>query len=196
MTRTERIIAEVCAAWRIDPADLVGPHRWYPLSPARNEVFYRMRTELGLSYPRIGQLIGARHHTTVMHGIGRHYAGLLGLDLRAIPRNQFKALARKVPKRVIPPARLSDRPALRRPRTTAPAVCPIRAHQHRAPFVLQWVADGGTPLEALEPYGFTFGQASRFVSLYLPALSGLRGDQKVKRAREILAAREAAACAA
>lgn len=39
---------------------------------ARQEAFYRLRTELKLSFPRIGRIFHGMDHTTILHGVRKH----------------------------------------------------------------------------------------------------------------------------
>lgn len=50
--------------------DIKSKSRKPKYSQARFEVYARLR-DLGLSYPRIGQIVGRRHHSTVMAGVKR-----------------------------------------------------------------------------------------------------------------------------
>jgi hypothetical protein len=76
----ERIKREVCAGREVGkkknkrpmtPADLNGPRqgRGNPIVEARWFAMWRCRTELGLSFPRIGEYFGGRHHTSAMHAV-------------------------------------------------------------------------------------------------------------------------------
>jgi hypothetical protein len=55
----------------INPNLIQSDCRKRPLIAARHELWYRVRTELDYSYPRIAQLAG-RDHSTVFHGIQKH----------------------------------------------------------------------------------------------------------------------------
>jgi chromosomal replication initiator protein len=48
--------------------ELIGRGRSAPLALQRQIVMYVMRMETGASYPQIGDILGGRDHTTVMHG--------------------------------------------------------------------------------------------------------------------------------
>lgn len=67
----KRELAEVCQQRGVDMDMLTGRRRTRPISLARHEAMYRLR-RLGLSYPRIGQILGGRDHSTVIHGIRQH----------------------------------------------------------------------------------------------------------------------------
>lgn len=68
-----QIIREVAREHRVTPADIMGPRRLRHIAEARFEVYHRLRHELGLTLPRIGQIMG-RDHTSVLNGL-RKYAG-------------------------------------------------------------------------------------------------------------------------
>jgi chromosomal replication initiator protein len=52
----------------ISVAELVGRSRTAKSALPRQIVMYRIREETGASLPRIGELLGGRDHTTVIHG--------------------------------------------------------------------------------------------------------------------------------
>ena len=68
-----QIQEEVSAQHGISRDDLVKGGNQARFVAARNEAMARCREELGMSYPRIGQLF-RRHHTTVIHAIANHRA--------------------------------------------------------------------------------------------------------------------------
>jgi chromosomal replication initiator protein len=55
------------AAW-IDTADIIGPWREKNLMQARMAAYYLCRTYSKSSFPRIGQFMGGRDHSTVLYG--------------------------------------------------------------------------------------------------------------------------------
>ena len=65
-----RVIASVAEGFGVTPADLVGPGRTAPIARARFAAMRALKLR-GLSYPRIGSLLGNRDHTTIMHGVAR-----------------------------------------------------------------------------------------------------------------------------
>ena len=73
-----RILREVCEKHGVTLDELRGEARPADVCDARHEAFYRMRVEVNLSYPRIGQVMGGFDHATVIHGIEKH-AQLHGL---------------------------------------------------------------------------------------------------------------------
>lgn len=70
------IIHEVAVAHSVFFAEIVGHARSYPIVAARQEAYYRLRTELGMSFPEIGRRMGGKDHTGVIHGINKHKAKL------------------------------------------------------------------------------------------------------------------------
>lgn len=52
--------------------DLIGQNRARRIAWPRQEAMHMLRHRWGLSLPRIGQLLGGRHHTTVLDGIRKH----------------------------------------------------------------------------------------------------------------------------
>ena len=76
------LVTIVAREHRVDPHDVVGRSRRHPVLAARREAARRLRLQ-GLSYRRIGQLLGGRHGTTVRDLLGepprpatRRYGGL------------------------------------------------------------------------------------------------------------------------
>ena len=72
------MIMEVAADYfGIAVADLVNRGRSAPIALQRQIVMYLIREETGMSFPQIGQLLGGRDHTTMMHGIDKIAGDLL-----------------------------------------------------------------------------------------------------------------------
>ncbi|WP_038038228.1 chromosomal replication initiator protein DnaA [Thermorudis peleae] len=65
----EAVLDTICRYYRISTADLVGPGRRRDIVVPRQVAMYLLREELGLSLVEIGQRLGGRDHTTVLHGI-------------------------------------------------------------------------------------------------------------------------------
>lgn len=104
---TVREILQRCADNHgVTPADIVGDRRFKPIVHARQEAMYRLRdlrTFEGarrFSLPRIGQLLGGRDHTTILHGVRAHEArnglGLL-TQAKKNPAGQTAGLRAIVP---------------------------------------------------------------------------------------------------
>jgi len=83
------IIATVAQFYHIKAADLRGPSRKGALARARQIVMYLSREIAHLSSSSIGQELGNRHHTTVLHG---HDFILLSLKSDAVLKNQIQQL--------------------------------------------------------------------------------------------------------
>ncbi len=63
------IIKVVCDFYRIKLTQLKGPKRDASLVRARQITMYLLKSKLGLTYAEIGNLLGGRDHTTIMHGV-------------------------------------------------------------------------------------------------------------------------------
>lgn len=67
----EDIIKGVCEFYQVKPTQLKGPKRDASLVRARQIAMYLLKTELKLTLVEIGNLLGGRDHTTIMHGVGK-----------------------------------------------------------------------------------------------------------------------------
>lgn len=66
---TSQIIEAVTRFYDISVEQLRGPGRQKDIVKPRQLAMYLMREEANLSYPKIGQEIGGRDHTTVIHAV-------------------------------------------------------------------------------------------------------------------------------
>lgn len=64
----EQIITAVAEYYRMEEKTLIGRGRSKNVSAARQMAMYLAREETGASLPHIGEVIGGRDHTTIMHG--------------------------------------------------------------------------------------------------------------------------------
>ncbi|MGC9336356.1 MAG: chromosomal replication initiator protein DnaA [Anaerolineae bacterium] len=64
----QRILSEVARHYGLTEDDLVGRSRRRVVSVPRQLVMYLVREETETSLPRIGELLGGRDHTTILHG--------------------------------------------------------------------------------------------------------------------------------
>lgn len=64
----KQVIARVCEYFGIKQADLIGPRRVKELILPRHLVMHLLSEELNLTVEKIGDILGGRDHTTVMHG--------------------------------------------------------------------------------------------------------------------------------
>lgn len=71
MVTTTQIIDAVSKFYDISLEDLKGPRRQKEIVKPRQMVMYLLREEASLSYPKIGQELGGRDHTTVIHAVGK-----------------------------------------------------------------------------------------------------------------------------
>jgi chromosomal replication initiator protein len=65
------IVELIAAHYRVTPADLRGRARSKEIVGPRQVAMYLLREETSASLLEIGQELGGRDHTTVMHGIGK-----------------------------------------------------------------------------------------------------------------------------
>ena len=65
----EDIVKNVCVFYAIKPTLLKGPRRNSSLVKARQICMYLLKTEIGLTFAEIGNILGGRDHTTIMHGV-------------------------------------------------------------------------------------------------------------------------------
>lgn len=67
----EDVVRTVCDFYRIKSTQMKGPKRDASLVRARQVCMFLLKTELGLTLADIGNLLGGRDHTTVMHGVDK-----------------------------------------------------------------------------------------------------------------------------
>lgn len=63
-----QVISAICNYFNIALKDLTGPKRQKGLVLPRHFAMYILSEELGMTVEKIGQILGGRDHTTVMHG--------------------------------------------------------------------------------------------------------------------------------
>lgn len=67
----EDVIRSTCVFYDIKPTLLKGPRRNARLVRARQVCMYLLKKELGLTFAEIGNVLGGRDHTTIMHGVDK-----------------------------------------------------------------------------------------------------------------------------
>jgi len=65
----KEIIRQVAKFFDVEVSDILGKKRLRDLVYPRQVAMYLMRELLHLSYPQIGQELGGKDHTTIMHGV-------------------------------------------------------------------------------------------------------------------------------
>ncbi len=65
----DEVIKNVCHFYNIKPTQLKSPKRDAFLVKPRHIAMYLLKKELGLTFVEIGNLLGGRDHTTIMHGV-------------------------------------------------------------------------------------------------------------------------------
>ncbi len=63
------VVRVVCEHFNIKPTQLKGTKRDAALVKARHICMYLLKEKLGLTHVEIGNLLGGRDHTTIMHGV-------------------------------------------------------------------------------------------------------------------------------
>ena len=71
LTTPNEIINEICEYYTLKPKDLKGKRRPVRIARPRQIAMYLMRKETNLPYEEIGNQLGGRDHTTVIHGVGK-----------------------------------------------------------------------------------------------------------------------------
>src|SRR3990167_1813458 len=74
--RPDEIIRNVCVFYNIKETLIKGPKRDSGLVKARQIAMYILKQDLALSFVEIGNILGGRDHTTIMHGV-KKIEGLL-----------------------------------------------------------------------------------------------------------------------
>lgn len=77
--RWMRILHAVAQMHKVDAQEILSASRKRHIVNARFELFYRMRTDLAMSYTKIGTLT-KRDHTTIMHGVWKVRQKILDAD--------------------------------------------------------------------------------------------------------------------
>lgn len=64
----KQVVIKICQYFNLRQIDLVGPKRQKDLILPRHLTMYILAEEMGVTVEKIGELLGGRDHTTVMHG--------------------------------------------------------------------------------------------------------------------------------
>lgn len=67
----KKVLGEINRYFNIKIADLTGPRRKKELVTPRQIAMYLLYEECKIPYERIGELLGGRDHTTIMHGVDK-----------------------------------------------------------------------------------------------------------------------------
>ncbi len=67
----KKVVSTLCDYFNLSLKDLAGPKRQKELVLPRHILMYILSEDLGLTVEKIGQILGGRDHTTVMHGRDR-----------------------------------------------------------------------------------------------------------------------------
>lgn len=69
MNRARAIVKEVAREMEVSVMDIISTRRCRDYVMARQYIMWRLKRETTWSLPRIGQFLGGRDHTTILHGI-------------------------------------------------------------------------------------------------------------------------------
>lgn len=69
--RPDAVIKAICQHYNIKPTQLKGDRRESSLVKARHSCMYLLKEEGGLTFAEIGNLLGGRDHSTVIHGVDK-----------------------------------------------------------------------------------------------------------------------------
>src|SRR3989344_4621073 len=69
--RTDEVIKNICTYYNIKETLIKGPKRDSYLVKAMQIAMYILKNDLSLSFVEIGNILGGRDHTTIMHGVGK-----------------------------------------------------------------------------------------------------------------------------
>lgn len=67
----KQVLGQINQYFNIKMADLTGPRRTKELVLPRQIAMYLLYQECGVAYERIGQMLGGRDHTTILHGVDK-----------------------------------------------------------------------------------------------------------------------------
>lgn len=81
-THPDDVIKSVCMFYNIKPTQLKGARRGASLVKARQIAMFLLKKEVGLTFVEIGNLLGGRDHTTIMHGVDKIEALLKDVSFR------------------------------------------------------------------------------------------------------------------
>ncbi len=68
---TKQVIKTVAEYFKVEISDILGTKRLKELVYPRQLVMYFLREILHQSYPQIGEALGGKDHTTIMHGVSK-----------------------------------------------------------------------------------------------------------------------------
>ena len=90
----KQIIAAVAGFYDVSIRDLIKKGRKKEIVKPRQAAMYLMRSETSVSYPNIGERLGGRDHTTVMHAVEKikkdmETDGILEQEIRLIKERLY-----------------------------------------------------------------------------------------------------------
>ncbi|XAI96573.1 putative chromosomal replication initiator protein DnaA [Microcystis phage Mae-JY35] len=70
--RIALIMARICKVMGIHPQEILSERRHRQIVKARHAIMYWATRQTRFSMPQIGQRLGGRDHTTILHGVAAH----------------------------------------------------------------------------------------------------------------------------
>ncbi len=68
---TDRVIDAVCKHYSVSKRSILGKERSKMIAYPRQVLMYILRIEMHLPYEELGQILGGRDHSTIMHGVDK-----------------------------------------------------------------------------------------------------------------------------
>lgn len=96
-TRPDDIITVICSYYSIKTTQLKGVKREASLVRSRHICMYLLK-EVGLTYAEVGNLLGGRDHTTIMHGVEKIRSQLTTSD---IVKEDINSIKRKIQENLV-----------------------------------------------------------------------------------------------
>jgi chromosomal replication initiator protein len=93
--RPDEVVKSVCSFYNIKETLIKGPKRDSSLVKARQIAMYILKHDLSLSFVEIGNVLGGRDHTTIMHGVTK-IEGLIANKLLAEEMLGIKSLLKNI----------------------------------------------------------------------------------------------------
>lgn len=90
----DEILMRVAEHFSVEKNDIKSKKRTKDVSYARQIAMFLLREEIGYSHPKIGEVLGGRDHTTIMHGVNKikeikDSDDLIGRDLSLIKEQLY-----------------------------------------------------------------------------------------------------------
>jgi chromosomal replication initiator protein len=68
---TDKVIEAVCKHYSVSKRSILGKERSRMIAFPRQILMYILRVEMQIPYEELGQILGGRDHSTIMHGVDK-----------------------------------------------------------------------------------------------------------------------------